>query len=264
MRPRCSVPVTAPLACLIFLVAHTAAAQTRDAETRFGDAVRLLQSGHTREAVPILESLAADHPKAPNLYWNLAQAEAETGAHGKAVAAWREYRRLEPNDWRGLEKLIQSEHAAGEHAAAETDSVKLVQWWKNSTDKELKTQKRFCREVVESKAGRAASFQEFEIAADSPVYYTFAVQAGDGAGTRLILSGNPKTDEKLRKKSRLRDGETILILSRISAKSRETFRIYRQVPAYADLRKDALAVLNGNLKPVSGISVSEELATPTP
>ena len=218
MRHCCSLIATVPLLVLSLSAGTTADAQARDAETRFGDAVRLLQSGHTGEAVPILEALAADHPKAPNLYWNLAQAEAEIGAHGKALLAWREYHRLASGDWHGLEKLIQSEHAACSHAAAAADSLKLVQLWKNSTDKELKSQKRFCREVFETKTGRTASFQEFEISPDSPVYYTFAVQKGEASNTSLVVTGNPKTDEKLRKKSRLRDGETILILSRISVK----------------------------------------------
>ena len=161
-------------------------------------------------------------------------------------------------------RCIQSEHAAGEHAAAEADSLKLVQLWKNSTDKELKSQKRFCREIFETKTGRTASFQEFEISPDSPVYYTFAVQKGEASNTSLVVTGNPKTDEKLRKKSRLRDGETILILSRISVKSRETFKIYRQPPPYEELRRDALSVLNGSLKPISGISVSDETGNPPP
>lgn len=233
----------------------SATAQSPSKEERFGRAVTLLQAGRYVEAIPMLEELARTDPRAANLFWNLGNAQTEVGAHAKALEAWKTFHRLEPGDWRGTEKLIQASYADGRFAEGDRERDTLVKQWKTTQDTEWKKAKRFCRDIFETKSGKVAAFEDFEISTDPAVWVTFSIQSGSRAHTSVLLVSDAAVDQKLRSKGRLGKDERIYTLSWTSGTQRETYRIYKAMPAYQDLRKDVIDALNGDLKPMSSVSV---------
>jgi tetratricopeptide (TPR) repeat protein len=233
----------------------SAVAQSPSKEERFGRAVTLLQAGRYGEAIPMLEDLAKTDPRAANVFWNLGNAQTEMGAHAKALEAWKTFHRLEPDDWHGTEKLIQASYAAGRFADGDRERETFVKQWASTHDAHWKKATRFCRDIFETKSGKVAAFEDFEINADPAVWVTFSIQTGPRAHTSVLLVSDTSVDQKLRSKGRLGKDERIYTLSWTSGTQRETYRIYKAMPVYQDLRKDVIDALNGDLKPMSSVSV---------
>jgi hypothetical protein len=236
-------------------ISASAIAQTLSKEERFSRAVTMLQAGQYGQAIPILEDLARTDPRAANLFWNLGNAQTEIGAKTKALEAWKTFHRLEPDDWRGTEKLIQAYYAADHFTEGDRERDNFLIQWKNTHDSEWKKAKRFCRDIFSTKNAKVAVFEDFEITSDPAVYMTFSIQSGPRAHTSVLLAGDTSVDKKLRSKGRLGKDERVYSLSWVSGTNRETYRIYKAIPPYAELRKDVIDALNGDLKPISSVSV---------
>ena len=115
---------------LALLAATTASSQsaTSNREEAFYKALLLMERGQYAEAIPIFESLALER-KTDSLLWNLGIAASETHAKDKALSAWLEFRKLAPDDWRGLAKLIQAYQATGDLKTRDEQRAELLQLW---------------------------------------------------------------------------------------------------------------------------------------
>jgi hypothetical protein len=233
----------------------SAIAQNLSKEERFNRAVTMLQSGQYGQAIPILEDLAKTDPRATNVFWNLGHAQTDVGAYAKALEAWKTFHRLEPADWHGNEKLIQAFYAADHFTEGDRERDSFIQQWKSTHDPDFKKSKRFCRDVFSIKGGKVAVFEDFEIATDPAILMTFSIQSGPRARTSVLLVSDTSVDKKLRSKGRLGKDERVYSLSWASGTNRETYRIYKAIPSYTELRKDVIDALNGDLKPISTVSV---------
>jgi len=240
---------------LVISLTSIAAAEPMTPEARFEKAITLLQAGHYNDAIPLLEELTRTVPKAANVYWNLGLADEAIGANDRALTAWTAFHQLEPNDWKGREKLIQALEANGRENDAARESDALVTQWHRERDSELHRQKSFCREIVKTESGTVAILETFDTTSQPATYYTFAVQTGERSGVRLSLNNDAGVDAKMRSAGRLAENEHIFVLDLATPTLRETYRLYKQIPAYTELRKDALAALAGKEKPLSSLSV---------
>ncbi len=240
---------------VLLLTAALAISQSLTKEVRFERAVSLLQTGHYGEAIPILQDLAKSDPRAANVYWNLANAQDQAGAHDKALDAWLAFHRLEPDDWRGREKLIQAYQANDRAADASRERDALIEQWKSGRDLDLHKQKRFCREIIKTNTNTIAVFEEFDTSGDLSTYFTFVVKSGVRAKTRVLLGSDKTVDSKLRVKNRLGSEEQLYSLVLVSEHTHESYQFYKKMPPYALIRKDALAALSGESKPLSSMSV---------
>jgi hypothetical protein len=232
-----------------------AEAQTAPQQAQFDTAMSMLQSGRVNEAIPILEELSREAPRAANVYWNLGLAEESVGRFDQAREAWNNFHRLEPDDWRGQEKLIQNLETTGraKEAAAQRDD--LVSRWRGGKDKDLQKQENFCREVIRDKAGTIAVFERFEASKESAALFTFSRQSGPHRDQRIILTTDPSAESKMRAAGRLNDEGHVYILAMSSERRQETYQVYHHLPTYTDIRRDALAALAGTAKPLSSLSV---------
>jgi len=246
---------------LTIVLASTVAAEPMTPEARFDKAISLLQSGRYTDAIPMLEELSRSVPRAANVYWNLGLADEAVGAHEKALAAWTAFHQLEPGDWKGREKLIQALEANGREADAEKESDALVAQWHREHDSDLRRQKYFCREILQSTSGTVAVLETFDTTAQPATYFTFVVQSGSRSGVRLSLANDVSVDAKMRGAGRLADNERMFVLDLATPTLRETYQLYKHLPTYAALRKDALAALAGKVKPLSSLSVSTHSGT---
>jgi Tetratricopeptide repeat len=243
--------------CVAGIVFSTVAtAQPMNPEARFGQAIGHLQSGRYAEAIPILEELVKTAPNAANVYWNLGLAEEALGAPDKALSAWVGFHRLEPNDWRGREKLVQAYEATGRDKDAERERDALVDLWRQGADKDLRQQKYFCREILKTRYGSVAALEYFDTKGDTATYFTFAVQSGERSGARLSLNTDTGVESKMRAAGRLAAEEHLFVLALSATNVKETYHVYKRLPSYAALRKDVVAALSGESKPLSSLSVN--------
>lgn len=245
------------LFALVWMVGFVGSAKAgpEPPQARFEKALALLQGGRVGDAIPLLEALTHEVPRAGNVFWNLGLAEDTVGAHDKALEAWRAFHRLEPDDWRGQEKLIQALEARGLGAEASRERDDLVARWNAGRDTDLHAQKQFCREIITLPSGPVAVFEAFDPATPPAALLTFAVQSGPRRGLRVTLASDAAAEGKMRSAGRLVEGEHVYVLGLTSQTLQETYRIYRQLPDYATVRKDALAALRGTAKPLSSLSV---------
>ena len=135
----------------------------------------------------------------------------------------------------------------------------MIEQWKSGRDLDLHKQKRFCREIIKTNTNTIAVFEEFDTSGDLSTYFTFVVKSGVRAKTRVLLGSDKTVDSKLRVKNRLGSEEQLYSLVLVSEHTHESYQFYKKMPPYALIRKDALAALSGESKPLSSMSLG---ATP--
>ncbi len=81
-------------------------------------------------ALELLRQAQKLEPDSPGIVFNLGMAANYTGDFEQGIAAFRHYRELQPDDPRGLSKLIQAYQGAGLIKQAETTIDDLRTWWR--------------------------------------------------------------------------------------------------------------------------------------
>jgi Flp pilus assembly protein TadD len=77
-------------------------------QTAFKKAASLMERGQHKEAIPYLEQVQKEYPDNASVLWNLGIAQAETGNHNEAVKVWQRYRKIAPNEWQAVAKIVQA------------------------------------------------------------------------------------------------------------------------------------------------------------
>ena len=163
---------------LFGVVAAAALAQASGAETspeeRFSKAIEYLEDDRFSEAIPLLESVRESHPSDPAVLWNLGIASAATGRDASALEYWRLYRTVQPDDWRGIAKLVQTHQALGDLKARDRERDALFAFRRDSPDPAVKGLDRYCREQGMLGGRRVFVFEYFEPSGPMAVYYDFS------------------------------------------------------------------------------------------
>jgi hypothetical protein len=238
---------------MLTLLASTAAigqADSSDSKESFSKAASMMERGQFAEAVPILESLARHH-RTENVLWNLGISASEIGAHDKALSAWREYRQLAPDDWRGRAKLIQAHQAVGDLKARDDQRAELLVLWQEGKDADLSSQAFYCREQIIEANRRVFVFEYFHPTGEFMVLYSFEVRAPGSEDFRISLGSYEGTNQVMRELGKLGKDVRLYHLDLYRPKRHETYAFYQGRPTYEAVRANVMSILSGDLEPAS-------------
>jgi tetratricopeptide (TPR) repeat protein len=245
IRPLLIAPL---VACLVGPVC--AQSQNADVQTRFKQAVTLSEQGRFADAVPILEALAKDSPS-EGVFWNLGLAEADQLQHGKALEAWLAYQQIAPDDWRARTKLIQTYQALGNLKARDEEREALVSLWGTGKNADLSKQELFCREQIRLGKKHVFVLEYFRPAGERRVFYSFIVTEPGTEQFKISLGSYDATNQVSWEMGELPRDKRLYHLDLYRAKAHETYAFYRERPSYDDVRAQVVAILAGEVKPMS-------------
>ncbi len=192
----------------LFLLAETS---QLTAEKAFNQARTLIEEGNHLEAIPLLEHTLSLNPNVPSALWNLGTSAIITEQYTLASKTWERYKRVEPDDWQVLPKLIQAYQGTGESKKRDDARDQLFALHKEKDNTSLKKQDRYCREQYPFRGGRVYVYEYFEplatewakyfeyIVTDKDSNPKFSVSMGsyDSTNAMDLEMGNHKANERL-------------------------------------------------------------------
>lgn len=225
------------------------AARTSDAAdqtaTLFAQAIDEAHRGDVRAAIGTMELVRQALPDNANVHWNLGIWKAEVGDHAGALAAWQEYRRLEPDDWPARAKLIQAHQALGQLDARDHQRRTLFELRRKGQPPELAKADRYCREQFVAGGRKVMVFEFFEPAGPRRVFYRFSVRAPSGGEDYWFSLGSyDATTQVAWEAGEVPRNVRLHHLDRYDAAgSHSTLGFYRGMPPYEAVRDRVRAAL---------------------
>ncbi|MBN8226702.1 tetratricopeptide repeat protein [Corallococcus macrosporus] len=215
----------------------------------------LLAQGKEEEGLRWLAKTTTQSPSNPMTQYNIAQAYQNHGDHERALAHFQAAARDMPEDWRTLAKLVQEHEALKQFKERDAARARLLKL----NDEGKVDSPFFVREQFQEGAAKVMVTEHFKLEGDWAVRYTFHVEeARPGAAPvewRLSLGSYAFTNE-LRPPGVTE--RTFHFDGYEADHSHLTFAFFRGEPSYEDTRKLAVAVLRGEVKPVSGTRFNRE------
>ncbi|GMT96664.1 hypothetical protein KH5H1_07830 [Corallococcus caeni] len=234
---------------------HAIALDPADAESSGNLGLMLLEEGSEAEALQWLAKTTPQHPRQPMLQYNIAQAYQNHGDHERALAHFQAAAHAMPEDWRTLAKLVQEHEALKQLQERDAARARLVKL----NDEGKVDSPFFVREQFQEGAATVMVAEHFKLEGDWAVRYVFYVETPGTNGTpvkwRLSLGSYSFTNE-LRPPGVTE--RTFHFDGYEEDNSHLTFAFFRGEPSYEDTRELAVAILRGEVKPVSGTRVNRE------
>jgi tetratricopeptide (TPR) repeat protein len=222
------------------------------AEAAFKVATELMEKQDFKRAIPYLIRVQTDLPVDSSVLWNLGLAFAATGEHAKAIETWRSYRKIAPDDWQARAKLVQSYQALGDKKARDEEIKSLYEYRKNSSDPEVNTAERFCREQTTMGKRSVFVFEYFSPSGDRPQFLRFCVLNKKGDTDFYISLGSyDSTTEIARELGESTGNERLYHLDEYTDNHHATYGFFKTKPDYDEVRPMVVSVLEGKLKPTS-------------
>jgi len=220
-------------------------------EDAFRKGVELAAANRYADSIPCF--LIAHHadPQHPAVLWNLGIASAEVGAPDQALKYWLAYRRAEPDDWRGLTKLVQAYQALGDISARDKTRETLIELRRNAAaGSELRAEKHFCREQTVMAGRKVLAFEVFEPDAERAVFYFFMVLDATGRQVaRYSLGSYEATSRIAREINKWPPERRLYHLDRYTDDGHATYSMYETRPTYEAVRASVAEILSGAVKP---------------
>lgn len=246
------------VALLLFLPRHGAfaaeALATQTPELAFKEATALMKKGQYKDAVPYLERVQREYPDNASVLWNLGIAQAETGNHREAVKIWQRYRKITPNEWQVVAKLVQAHQAAGDIKARDEALQELYDLRKgplNSSD--IAKAERFCREQWVTATGRKVfAFEYFDPQGTRQQFFRFSVV--DAAGKEdfyISLGSYDDTTAIARELGEIAKSGRVYHVDEYSKHGHTTYALFNVKPGYDQVRTNVVNILEGKMKPIS-------------
>lgn len=225
-------------------------------EAAFKEAASLMQRGQHKEAIPYLERVQQEHPDNASVLWNLGIAQAEIGNHREAVKVWESYRKLAPNEWQPIAKLIQAYQGLGDTKARDETVKALYDLRKASPNSDVAKAERFCREQWVTPTGRKIfAFEYFDPKGARQKFFRFSVT--DAAGTEgfyISLGSYDDTTAISRELGEISKSDRMYHLDEYTKTGHKTYAFFKAKPEYDAVRTNVVNILEGKMKPVSGSS----------
>jgi tetratricopeptide (TPR) repeat protein len=227
------------------------------AEEAFKVATELMGKGDFKRAIPYLVRVQTDAPENTSLLWNLGLAYAATGQHPKAVETWQSYRKVAPDDWQARAKLVQSYQVLGDTKARDEEIKSLYEYRNNSSDPNVNTAERFCREQAVMAKRSVFVFEYFSPSGDRQQFIRFCVlnKKGD-VDYYLSLGSYESTTQIARDLGEISKEDRLYHLDEYTDNGHKTYAFFKTKPDYDEVRSVVLSVLEGKQKPISGSSRS--------
>ncbi|GMU08489.1 tetratricopeptide repeat protein [Corallococcus caeni] len=215
----------------------------------------LLDEGKEAEAFQRLAKTTTQEPSNPMTQYNIGQAFQNHGDHERALAHFQAAAQAMPEDWRTLAKLVQEHEALKQLKERDAARAKLVKL----NDEGKVDSPFFVREQFQEGTAKVMVAEHFKLEGDWAVRYVFYVETPGTNGTpvrwRLSLGSYAFTNE-LRPPGVTE--RTFHFDGYEEDDSHLTFAFFRGEPSYEDTRELAVAILRGEVKPVSGTRVNRE------
>ncbi len=149
---------------LLLLLFVPTSAFANEADRLFEESLPFLEKRDYKGALDLLRRAHELEPDSPGIVFNFGMASSYTGDFDQGITAFRLYRKLKPDDARGLSKLIQAYQGAGQIDQAEQTIGELRTWWKDGrlASTPMEEEKSFVREVFFEGKYQVMAFEFFE------------------------------------------------------------------------------------------------------
>lgn len=236
------------LVFLIVCLQLAALAEPGEEEFQAGNAC--MEKKQYREALELYQSGLKKAPAEPALLFNGGLAAYLAGDGATAIALWQELKKLEPDNWRLLAKLVQAYQLTGNLKARDQERAELLALWKKNPA--AVQQKSFCREQFQAGGESVMAFESWQLEGDRAVRYTFSVLGPDDKEKyRISLGSYDATTQFGRESGELGPNERYWHLDYYGPGEHRTYAFQKVEPTYDEVRKLVLEILAGTLKPMS-------------
>lgn len=236
---------------LIFLVlCLQLAVLAKPGEEEFQSGNAFMEKKQYREALAQYQAGLKKAPGEPALLFNGGLAAYLAGDGATAIALWQELKKLEPDNWRLLAKLVQAYQLTGDLKARDQERLELLALWKKNPA--AVQQKSFCREQFQVGGESIMAFESWQLEGDRAVRYTFSVQGSDGKEKyRISLGSYDATTQYGRESGELGPNERYWHVDYYGPGEHRTYAFDKVEPTYDEVRKLVMGILNGSVKPMS-------------
>jgi len=226
--------------------------ETLSVESAFERATDLMQKRDFNQAIPYLKRVQKDLPDNPATLWNLGIALVETGEHQKAAETWRSLRKVAPDDWRAISKLVQAYQALGDIKARDAEIKVLYQFRESSSDPKVTGLERFCREQSVIAGQSVFAFEYFSPQGPWKKYFLFSIVDKKGMEQfNISLGSYDLTTDVSRELGEISKDQRMYHLDEYQGSMHKTYGFFEEKPDYDRVRAMVVNVLEGKLKPVS-------------
>jgi tetratricopeptide (TPR) repeat protein len=172
--------ITLVVILLFLLSGRSSAGEEVDPKAAFSRGVSLMEQRQFREAIPYLKVAEKSFPKAPPILWNLGIATSEVADYSDALIYWKKYRKVSPEDWRAIAKLIQAYQATGDMTSRNRELEALYSLRAGDPSTPLGKAEKFCREQFVLEGIKVFALEFFDPQGDRMVFYRFSIVNQDG------------------------------------------------------------------------------------
>jgi tetratricopeptide (TPR) repeat protein len=230
---------------------HTVEVDPKHAKATLMIGAMLSQQGKRDEALAMFQKAAAIDPGYLLAWSNVGQVYQNEGKNAEALEAFRTILKQKPDDFRALAKAIQCEEALGKIKERDVDHAAMLKLHAGGTLED----EFFCRDQFTVGKTKVMVMEYFELAGANPVRYSFDVlnESGEKIACKISL-GSAKFDNDIaREQGEIKGEERIYFLDAdYPGGEHKTFGRYKKTePAYDDLKKRVIAIVKGDVAPLS-------------
>jgi hypothetical protein len=177
-----------------------------------------------------------------------------------AVTLWKRLKEVEPDEWQARAKLVQAYQALNDLKARDDERTALFELRKSGKNKELSTQKFYCREQMEIAGRKVYVFEHYELVGNRALRYAFSVanESGDSAEYEITFGSYETTNAIWRETAnpKPKEGQRLFHLDGYFKGGHATYGFYTPGPSYDDIRKIVIGIIEGKGKPISSTTIS--------
>jgi hypothetical protein len=198
---------------LIFVSPHAWASNYENltGKEAFYQAITQIENGNHGAAIPLLLHSDSKLPDSPSVLWNLGISAIIAEEYSIAAETWSRFRRIEPDNWEVLPKLIQAYQGLSKFEERNNVRSELMGFYNDGEKSNLSEQSKYCREQYPIDGGRVFVYEYFKpFSMERIKFYEafyvnksgellFSVSMGSYQSTNQIdlELGNHKEDERL-------------------------------------------------------------------
>ena len=224
-------------------------------EKAFQTANDLLEKEKPREALKYYIEALAIVPKNSAILFNAGMAAFSTEEYEEALKLLKRLKAVDPDDWRGRAKLIQTYHALKRNEDVSAERNELFALRKSGKVPELADEDFYCREQFRTADYDIMVFEHFELKGGRALRYAFMITKLDKSEEFKISLGSYDTTNSIwhaMTKPKPKEGERLFHLDGYFKNGgHATYGMYPQEPSYNQTREIVVSILNKKSKPVS-------------
>lgn len=235
--------------CLLCVLCGPALAQ--DARELLEQGNALADRGDPAGALVLYRKALELEPDKPVLLYNAGMAAYLTGQFVESAQLFKRYRVAQPDDWRGLTKLIQAYQAAGDSSSADAAVVELRTWRKAGTSADLTRQKAFVRDQFVIDGDRVFVFERFvQGDGDLQRIWEFVLVGSDNKPKRVYYVEFDRASTRMAREQGNKDVE-LHFFDMDDPSGHTTFGQIDHRPTYAEAAERMKTIISGKVKPAA-------------